>query len=137
VNNDPSRPAVRASNSYRDATPDRAFDGDPKSVWAAGGWPLHWIEADLRQSTALASIKLHVDQSPACETEHEVWVSEQPLGAERPEGKLIHTFKGKTQKGDVLEFQFPPATTARYVQVRTTKSRSWVAWSEIEIQPAR
>jgi S1-C subfamily serine protease len=136
VGAEPSRLAVRSSKSYRDATPDRAFDGDPKSVWAAGGWPVHWIEADLRQPTTLGRIKLHVDQSPASETEHEIWISQQPLGAERPDGTLIHTFNGMTKKDDVLEFQFPAGTTARYVQVRTTKSRSWVAWSEIEIQPA-
>jgi hypothetical protein len=132
----PEKLAIRASGVDRANTPDKAFDGDPKTAWGAGGWPPHWIEADLLKPTRLSRLRLFVGQRPPSETVHEVWVSDQPLGSERAEGKLLHTFRGFTKDGDVLEFEFPVDTTARYVQVRTVVSRSWVAWFDIDIQQA-
>jgi hypothetical protein len=126
--------AVRASGIEGKKTPDLAFDGDKTTAWGAGGWPVQWIEADLMKASSLAAIKLTVAQLPASETEHEIWISEAPLGAERSGGKLIHTFRGSTKTDDVLQFEFPANTTARYVQIRTIKSRSWVAWLEIDIR---
>jgi S1-C subfamily serine protease len=66
----------------------------------------------------------------------EVWISNLPLGAERAEGRLVHTFSGTTQAGQVLQLEFDAKTSARYIQIRATKTRSWVAWGEIEIKPA-
>lgn len=129
--------SVRASGVGGQSTPDLAFDGDSKSAWGAGGWPIQWIEADLIQPTKLARIKLLVGQVPACETEHEVWISDSPLGHERAGGKLVHTFRGATKTDDLLEFAFPLGATARYVQIRSTKSRSWIAWPEIDIQSSK
>jgi hypothetical protein len=127
--------SVRASGATRREPPELAFDGNPKTVWGAGGWPTHWIEVDLLKATPLASIKLIVAQSPASETEHEIWISDEPIGADRPAGKLVHSFIGMTKSDDALEFSFPTDAAPRYVQIRTVKSRSWVAWSEIDIKP--
>ena len=68
--------------------------------------------------SSLTSIKLTVAQIPASETEHEIWISDSPLGAERFGGVLIHTFRGATKTDDLLEFKFPTGTEARYVQIR-------------------
>ena len=124
--------AVRASGIEGNKTPDLAFDGDKKTAWGAGGWPVQWIEADLLNRPATA-IKLTVAQLPASETEHEVWISEEPRAASEPMASSF-TASGATKTDDLLEFTFPANTTASYVQIRSLKSQSWVAWPEIDIQ---
>jgi hypothetical protein len=130
----PGRLAVRASGIEGQKTPDLAFDGDPQTAWAAGDWAVQWIEADLMQPTPLKAIRLIAGQQPASDTVHEVWLSDKPLGNARTGGKLLHTFRGFTKEYDELKFSLPPGTTARYVQIRTMESASWVAWPEIDIQ---
>jgi RNA polymerase sigma factor (sigma-70 family) len=50
---------------------------------------------------------------------------------DRSKAKLVHSFEGYTKQGQSLRFDFPSGTQARYVQILTTRSPSWVAWSEI------
>jgi hypothetical protein len=67
-------------------------------------------------------------------TTHEVWVSNEPIGDDRSKAKLAHTFKGEPKNAEELKFTFPKDMTARYVQVRTTQSPTWIAWWEVEIR---
>jgi hypothetical protein len=46
----------------------------------------------------------------------------------------MHTFHGETTNAQRLNFEFPNEVTARYVQVRTTQSPTWIAWWEVEIR---
>src|SRR5262249_22326593 len=55
-------------------------------------------------------------------------------GHDRTKAKLAHTFQGETRDKQPLEFSFPKDQTARYVQVRTTQSPTWIAWWEIDIR---
>jgi hypothetical protein len=125
--------AYSASQTAGGSSPSFAFDGNLVNNWNAGWWPLQWIEVDLQQARALGRIRLHVEQSPAGETTHEVWISNNPIGASLGGATLAHVFTGPTASGQVLEVVWDPTETARYVQVRTTVSPSWVAWREVQI----
>jgi hypothetical protein len=126
---------VRASSiGGNDCTPEKAFDGNKDTVWNSGTYAPGWIERDLGASRPLAGITLVTCQTPACETVHEVWVSDEPIGNDRSRAKLVHTFKGQTANQQVLEFDFPKDLSARYVEVHTTASESWIGWCEIAVR---
>ena len=130
--------SARASGTYQpDRTPDKPFDLDRPFVWNSGGYAPGWIEADLGASSRLVGIRLVVHQLPDGETTHEVWVSDEPIGEQRTKAKLAHTFKGPTVLDQPLKFDFPGGLSARYVQILTTASPSWVAWGPIEILAGR
>ena len=129
---------ARASATENDAVaPDKAFNGSQSTGWNSGGPAPHWIEADLGASTRLAELRLTVNQSPDGTTTHEVWVSNAPIGEDRAQAKLVHTFNGETRQLQQLKFDFPKGLEARYIQIRTTQSPSWVAWVAIEVYIGR
>jgi hypothetical protein len=133
-----ARVKARASASWKvDTTPERAFDDDRETFWNSGGYAPQWIEADLGATRQLGRLRLTVLQAPAGDTVHEVWVSDAPIGEERTRARLAHTFTGPTDAGQVLALAFPEGQFARYVQVRTTQSPSWVAWGDIELRVRR
>jgi HEAT repeat protein len=129
--------AATASKSGKNDTPDQAFDGDRKTAWNSTGFVPQWIEADLGVSSQLAGLVLVVNQDPAGDTTHEVWVSNEPIGWQPTTAKLVHTFKGATRSLQELRLAFPKEMFARYVQIRTTESVGWVAWMEIELRIRR
>jgi RNA polymerase sigma factor (sigma-70 family) len=134
----PPQPRVRASSSWMPSTsPDKAFDGNRETYWNSGDYAPAWLEADLGAPTALSSIVLIPAQDILGPTTHEVWVSNEPIGDDRSKAKLVHTFKGEPKNAEELKFAFPKDTTARYVQVRTTQSPTWIAWWEVEIRVVR
>jgi hypothetical protein len=124
---------ARASGSWGQNIPDKAFDGDRNTMWNAGGGPQQWIEADLGAVRQLGGLLLVPSMLPDGPTTHEIWVSTQPMGGDRTKGRLVHTFKGHTKDRDALRFDFPKGSSGRYVQIRTTASPTWVAWIEIEL----
>jgi hypothetical protein len=126
--------SARASSFWEKCTPDRAFDGKRNTDWNAGGYAPAWIEADLGAPTQLASILLIPVQDIPGATTHEVWVSNKPIGDDRRDAKLVHTFQGETKDNQLLQFNFPKGLSARYVQIRTTQSPTWIAWWEVEIR---
>src|SRR5262249_30465494 len=128
---------ARASNTWEQHTADKAFDGERYTMWNASTYAPQWLEADLGTSTRLGKILLTVCQSPAGETTHELWVSNEPIGEERSKAKLVRTFRGNTEDGQQLEFVFPKDLFARFVQIRTTESPSWVGWHEVELRVGR
>jgi hypothetical protein len=126
---------VRASSiEGNDRTPEKAFDGNKDTWWGSGTYAPAWIERDLGASRPLAGITLVTSQTPDCETVHEVWVSDEPIGNDRSKAKLVHTFKGQTANQQVHKLDFPRDLSARYVEILTTASESWIAWCEIEIR---
>jgi hypothetical protein len=129
-----ARVRARASNSWDKYTPDKAFDG---LSWNAGGYAPQWLEADLGGPTQIATILLMVNQFPAGETTHEVWISGEPIGEDRTKAKLVHNFRANTDAGERLKFDLPKDLFARYVQIRTTQSPSWVAWAEVDLLVGR
>ena len=124
---------VRATDVWESHTPEKAFDGDLESRWNSFDYAPGWIEKDLGAPSQLISIALHVAQTPDGATIHEIWLSDEPIGHDRAKAKLVHTFKGDTKNQQVLKFEFPRNTSARYLQVLTTESPSWVGWWDVEI----
>ncbi|HJT32492.1 MAG TPA: hypothetical protein VJ783_10650 [Pirellulales bacterium] len=54
--------------------------------------------------------------------------------ADRSKARLVHTFHGPTVNQQPLKFDFPKGLIARYAQVRTTQSPTWISWWEVEIR---
>jgi RNA polymerase sigma factor (sigma-70 family) len=132
----PFRPkvAVRASSTGDGTDPHDPFErGDRISRWNSCVYAPAWIEADLGAPRKLHSICLVVAQLPKGETVHELWVSNEPMGDNRPAGTLVHTFRGETDNADELKYTFAGNVSARYVQIRTVQSPSWVGWSKIDL----
>jgi RNA polymerase sigma factor (sigma-70 family) len=130
----PWKRGVRASGSWATEIPENAFDGKHDTDWNAGDYAPAWIERDRGASLPLASIALFPCQDIPGATTHEVWVSNEPIGNDRSKAKLVHTFKGETTNLQALKFDFPKDLSARYVEVRTTQSPTWIAWWEVEIR---
>jgi RNA polymerase sigma factor (sigma-70 family) len=125
---------ARASSSWDAHVPEVAFDGKGINYWNSGGAAPAWIEADLGVAAPVASIRLVAVQDIPGPTTHEVWVSDEPIGDDRTKARLMYTFKGDTRNTQSLEFYFPKDASARYVQVRTTESPTWIAWGLVEIR---
>jgi hypothetical protein len=129
--------SARASRTWaeRGGTPDGAFEA---GGWGSDGYAPQWIEADLGAPTRLASLWMKPCQDPAvCNTTHEIWMSDEPIGDDRTKAKLVHRFKGQTESEHPLACDFPKGLAGRYVQIRTTESASWVSWRRIEIRVGR
>jgi hypothetical protein len=128
--------AYSASGSYRDFAPPMAFDGDAKPqfyYWNSGDYSPQWIEVDLHQPYSLQRVNLVVAQLPDGESTHEVWVSSQPIRENTAHATRVVAFEGFTRDRQWLMAWFTQPRTARYVQIRTTRSTSWVAWKEIQV----
>nr|NCS40427.1 hypothetical protein [Microcystis aeruginosa BS13-10] len=127
-----------ASSSYNSwLTPIKAFDGDytgNTGYWNSGYYATKWIEVDLGQEYYLDSIKLLTAQGDQSgHTTHEIRVSNQSIGWSAPGASLVKTFNGYTTNNQWLQDNFSNFTTARYVQVKTVRSPSWIAWLEVEV----
>ena len=91
------------------------------------------MDLAAKHERELARLRLLVNQRPDGVTVHEIWISEQPIGADPGDARKIHEFNGMTRTLQVLEYTFPKGTRARYLQVRTVRSPSWVAWGEVDL----
>lgn len=120
---------VTASAQTAQEPTSNAVDGSSETAWNAGGAAPQWIQIDLGAPATVSSVHLTVAQTPDGETIHQVLA-----GVSLAEMKLVHEFRGATSDNQVLVFTFgPPLTGIRFVEIRTTRSPSWVAWKEIEI----
>jgi len=129
--------AYSASHSWSSYTPNFAFDGDYNTLWNSGSYPTEWVEVDLGQSTSITEILLTVSQSPSpAETTHEIWTSSSSIGGDTSGATLSYTFTGSTSDEDLLSAVFATSLSAQHVQIRTTRSPSWVGWDEIQIMAA-
>lgn len=124
--------AYSASNQWLDNSPDRAFDGLGTTLWNAGSFATEWIEVDLQRTYLLSRIDLIIQQTPDSNTIHELWVSDNDIQNDVSGATLIHTFSGFTVNGQFLSVTLPTSVSARHLQVRTTSSASWVAWTEVQ-----
>lgn len=132
INGPLSKPKVtaRASSSGEGTNPMDPFEENNAS-WNSCKHATGWIEADLGTVRNLGQIVLITNQTPKGETVHEIWVSDEPIGDNTAKAKLAHTFKGETDH--MQELKCTLSQSARYVQIRTTESPSWVAWEKIDL----
>jgi hypothetical protein len=124
------RRPVTASAGLADSPATSAVDGDPGTLWNAGGYAPAWVEIDLGQAVAVLEIRLTVAQSPAGVTEHRVW----GRVADGGDLVLLGTLSGETADSQILRLTSSGTWPAvRWLRVETTASPSWVAWREIEV----
>ena len=128
-----ARVTARASSTDGIGDPNGPFLEKP-GHWNSGGYAPAWIEADLGAARKLERITLEVRQTPRGDTVHEVWVSDEPIGNDTARAKLVHTFKGETDNLQELKHTFAPGLSARYVQIRSIDSPSWIGWNSIDLQ---
>jgi hypothetical protein len=139
VSEDLGRRAYMASGFFRFYTPDLAFDGDLRdrlSYWNSGDYAPQWIEVDLQQVYNVFAVDLVVNQLPDGETVHEVWVSTEPIHDDTTRAARLYTFEGYTRDRETIGHRFTASFPARYVQIRTVRSPSWVAWMEVQVYAA-
>jgi hypothetical protein len=121
-----------ASRSEAGRGPEFAVDGDPGTHWSAGDFPTQWIQIDLEGPIEVARIELIVTQYPDGDTAHRI------LGSPAGSNSFVElgVLAGSTHDGQLLALEndgsWPALDTIR---VETTKSPSWVAWAEIQVQP--
>jgi hypothetical protein len=107
----------------------QVVDGDPTTLWNAGGFGPQWIEINLGTPSSIDSIRLHVAQFPQGDTTHEIWVADSSKVYTK-----LETVSGFTTDGEVLDRAYNPSLTSiQWVKVITTASPSWVAWYEIQV----
>lgn len=150
-----------ASSFYNGWTPDLAFDGNWDNMWNAGKDPgldyydgasgrwvyaYPWIEVDLGAQREITKIVLGIEQLPPGYTEHIIRTSLSYMGDDLSVAacasilagtyrgdELFTLLEGNTIDGQRLVLSFALPVTARYVQVKSLYSRSWIAWNEIQI----
>jgi hypothetical protein len=125
--------AYSASGIFEGNGPALAFDGNPGTVWNSGGYATQWIEVDLGATYQIDRVELTILQSPAGFTAHQVWLSGSAIKGDPTGATLAYTFAGNTAEPNVLGYTWSTPPSARYLQVRTVASPSWVAWREVKV----
>jgi hypothetical protein len=111
-----------------------AVDGDPGTLWNAGGGPPQWIEIDLGEPIDVTEIRLLTSQSPAGQTVHRVY-GKGP--ATDGVFALLAELNGPTDDSQSLVVAASPTWIGiQVLRVETVVSPSWVAWREIEVHRA-
>ncbi len=125
--------AYTASSTWDTHMPQFAFDGDSATLWNAGNDAVQWLEVDLGASYHVHHFVLEVAQTPDGDTTHEILLSSTPIGDAAVGATVAHTFQGFTVAGQVLEATLPESFSARFAQIRTLSSPSWIAWREFKV----
>ena len=119
--------SASASNGRESAS--LAIDDDPNSTWSAGSFAVQWLEVTLDKFYLIDRIELVVEQTPAGETSHQIWVS----GASGALTKFHEYIDAPTSDGQTLELPVDPPFILDRVIVLTTHSPSWVSWREVRV----
>jgi F5/8 type C domain len=123
---------ITASKTYLNNTPSLVADGNVTTSWNAGDYPPQWIRFDLGAPHDLVHVRLLVKQVPHTGvTDHRVYGSYNGT-----KYTLLGGFSDTTRNSQWLQLD-TPARGIRYIKVETTKSPSWVGWSEIQVNGSR
>jgi hypothetical protein len=120
---------ITASSAVDGLPAQNVADGTPNH-WNAAALSPQWVELALADPTNIDAIVLTVAQDPSGQSVHEIWVRQ--VGEDL---KLVETFNGLTNEGDVLTFHpEEPLIGVDLVRVVTTEVLDlWPAWHEIEL----
>ncbi len=131
----PIKPAkVSASGGYLHKVPANILDGNNQTIWSSGAYS-GWIELDLGAVYELASIEAELQFAPVGPASHQFYISDRPMQGNIAGAKLVKSFNGTRRSFDVLAATFSPGTTARYVQIRCTRSVAWFNLFDVEVRP--
>ncbi|HEX5414176.1 MAG TPA: PQQ-dependent sugar dehydrogenase [Chloroflexota bacterium] len=118
---------ISASGGADSAT--KGVDGDPNTLWGAGGPPPQWYLVTLDQPYLVDRLELVVAQTPAGQTSHEILFADA-TGAMQVYKTLTNTF---TSDGQTLTVPITPPVVTNRVMIRTTGGPSYVAWREVRV----
>jgi len=120
-----------ATSSYPANPPDAILDGNPATLWNAGGFAPVEITVHLNDAYALSAIDLIVSQSTPGQPIHEVLA-----GPDWSHLTTIATISGATYAdGDTIHLPVS-LRNVRVVSVRTRAGVGWVSWRGIRLTPA-
>jgi eukaryotic-like serine/threonine-protein kinase len=109
--------------------PAEMVDGDPDTVGKLGASAPTWVEIELAQPSAMASVELVTAQERPSVTIHEVWV-----WTADNQFRGMHTFVGPTEDNQTLSIRFDqPVRNVRAVRIATTQADGAVGWREIRV----
>ena len=125
--------AYTASSTYDNYTPDQAFNGiTDDNGWNAAAYS-GWIQVDLQHSYELSEIKLFIAQSPNGNSDHLIYVSNSPIGSSLSQATLLTEFAGSTYMNQIIDYVLPTPISARYVEIDSVASVSWIDWREVQV----
>ena len=114
-----------SSSQYQNFSAEDAFNGT--GYWNAGHYNWAWIEADLGSTQLLTELKITIAQSPNGTTQHQVFLSDNPIGSNSAALTPIYSHSGYTVAGTVLDIIFDTPQSGRYLQIYSNGGPSWTA----------
>jgi len=127
--------AVSASSDYAwpaawIACPSNVLDADESTLWNARAFAPAWIRFDLGPAApCVARLELLPSMAPTeGETEHRI-----QMGTSLSNMSTAMTLAGTCRDRDWIVCKLSQSRRARFVQILTTRSPSWVAWVRIRI----
>jgi len=110
-------------------TTKSAIDGNPNTLWGAGGPPPQWIMLTLDKPYVVDRIELVVAQKPDGQTSHQILLADN-AGNLQVYKQFTNTW---TSDGQTLVVPVTPGRVTNRVMIRTTDGPSYVAWREIRV----
>ncbi len=105
------------------------LDNNVNTVWNTGRYAPAWITLDLGKTMTLDSVWLLPNMKPiTSQVTHKIKV-----GTDATSLNTVWSYVGSSTSYVWLEADLSSGTVARYVQVYTEKSDSWVAWASINL----
>ncbi len=119
----------QVSSTAAGNSPSAVLDNDVNTVWNTGGYPPAWITLDLGKTMTLDSLRLLPNMMPITSQ-----VTQKiKVGTDATSLNTVWSYVGSSTSNVWLEADLPSGTVARYVQVYTEMSNSWVAWASIHL----
>ena len=110
-------------------SPSGVLDNDVNTVWNTGGYAPAWITLDLGKTMTLDRVRLLPNMNPiTSQVTHKINV-----GTDATSLNTVWSYVGSSTSNVWLEADISSGTVARYVQVYTEMSDSWVAWASIQL----
>lgn len=110
-----------ASGQYAGEVVDNLFDGGSLTQANTGTHPPGWFKLTWPDEMHVSKVRLQISQQPACETIHILFADDLE----------IHRWEGHTENEQWLEYDVD--NTVKELKIETTKSKSWVAWKQLNV----
>ena len=119
----------QVSSTAAGNSPSAVLDNDVNTVWNTGSYAPAWISLDLGMTITLDRVRLLPNMMPITSQ-----VTQKiKVGTDTTSLNTVWSYVGSSTSNVWLEADLPSGTVARYVQVYTEMSNSWVAWASINL----